>query len=234
LLLATFRTPRPLTTPFKIIIVDDHAIVRHGVRLLLSSQPDLHIAGESRDGKELPEMCRTLSPDLILLDLSLDDRNGIDLIKKITKSHPDVRILVFSALDESNYAVRALKSGAWGFVSKEQAATDLIAAIRVVQQGQKYISPTTSQFLANWLLDADQRPPHMSLSEREFQTFQSIAAGLKTAEIAEKMNISVKTVSMYRKRTLVKIGLRNNSELISYAIKNNLTLESQVPAELSS
>jgi len=222
-----------LTASYKIIIVDDHAIVRHGVRLLLASQADLQVVGESRDGKELPDLCRTLAPNLILLDLSLDDRNGIDLIKKISKSYPDIRILVFSALEESNYAVRALKSGAWGFVSKEQAATDLIAAIRVVQQGQKYISPTTSQFLANWLVDADQSPPHMSLSEREFQTFQSIAAGLKTAEIAEKMNISVKTVSMYRQRALVKIGLRNNSELISYAIKNNLTLESKVPAELS-
>jgi len=221
-----------LTTPFKIIIVDDHAIVRHGVRLLLSAQPDLQVVGESRDGKELLELCRALSPDVILLDLSLDDRNGIDLIKRLSKNFPDVRVLVFSALEEKNYAVRALKAGAWGFVSKEQAATDLINAIRVVRQGQKYISPTTSQFLANWLVDADQTPPHMSLSEREFQTFQSIAAGLKTAEIAEKMNISVKTVSMYRQRAMVKIGLRNNSELIAYAIKNNLTLESKVPAEL--
>jgi len=221
-----------LTTPFKIIIVDDHAIVRHGVRLLLSAQPDLQVVGESRDGKELLELCRALSPDVILLDLSLDDRNGIDLIKRLSKNFPDVRVLVFSALEEKNYAVRALKAGAWGFVSKEQVATDLINAIRVVRQGQKYISPTTSQFLANWLVDADQTPPHMSLSEREFQTFQSIAAGLKTAEIAEKMNISVKTVSMYRQRAMVKIGLRNNSELIAYAIKNNLTLESKVPAEL--
>ena len=172
-------------------------------------------------------MCTTLKPDLILLDLSLNESNGINLIKKITTSHPDVRILVFSALEESNYAVRALKFGAWGFVSKVQAATDLIAAIRVVQRGGKYVSPTTSQFLANWLIDAEQIPSNMSLSEREFQTFQSIAAGLKTAEIAEKMHISVKTVSMYRQRTLVKIGLRNNSELIAYAIKNNLTLESK-------
>ena len=220
-----------MSTSSKIIVVDDHAIVRHGVRLLLSSQPDLQVVGESRDGKELLELCRTLMPDLILLDLSLEDRNGIDLIKKITTSYPHIRILVFSALNESNYAVRALKSGAWGFVSKEQTSADLIDAIRVVLIGQKYISPTTSQFLANWLVDADQHPAHMSLSEREFQTFQSIAAGLKTGEIAEKMNISVKTVSMYRQRALMKIGLRNNSELITYAIKNNLTLEGRVPAD---
>jgi two-component system invasion response regulator UvrY len=221
-----------LASKYKIIVVDDHAIVRHGVRLLLSSQPDFEVVGESHNGKELLDFCRSLTPDLILLDLSLDDRNGLDLIKKVTKNYPDVRILIFSALEESNYAVRALKSGAWGFVSKEQAATDLVNAIRVVLQGQKYISPTTSQFLANWLVDAEQSPPHISLSEREFQTFQSIAAGLKTAEIAEKMNISVKTVSMYRQRALVKIGLRNNSELIAYAIKNNLTLDSSPPAEL--
>lgn len=199
---------------------------------MLSSQPDLEVVGESHNGKELLDLCRTLTPDLILLDLSLDDRNGLDLVKKVTKNYPDVRILIFSALEESNYAVRALKSGARGFVSKEQAATDLVNAIRVVLQGQKYISPTTSQFLANWLVDAEQSPPHINLSEREFQTFQSIAAGLKTAEIAEKMNISVKTVSMYRQRALVKIGLRNNSELIAYAIKNNLTLDSSPPAEL--
>ena len=191
------------------------------------------MVGESNDGSELLELCRSLAPDLILLDLSLDDNNGIDLIKKINRSYPDVRMLVFSALEESSYAVRALKSGAWGFISKAQAPTDLISAIRVVQQGQKYISPKTSQFFANWMVDAEQSPPHMSLSEREFQTFQSIAAGLKTAEIAEKMNISVKTVSMYRQRTLEKLGLRNNSELISYAIKNNLTLEIKVPSELS-
>jgi len=219
-----------LLNKYKIIIADDHAIVRHGVRLLLSSQPDLEVVAESRDGKELLELCLTATPDLILLDLSLDDRNGIDFIKKISQKHPDVRILVFSALEESVYAVRALKSGAWGFISKEQAATDLITAIRVIRQGQKYISPTTSQFLANWLVDAEQNPPHMSLSDREFETFQSIAAGLKTSAIAEKMNISVRTVSMYRQRTLVKLGLRNNSELIGYAIKNKLTLECSIPA----
>jgi len=204
--------------------------VRHGVRLLLSSQPDLQVVGESHDGKELLELCRSLTPDLILLDLSLDDRNGLDLITKISRNYPDVRILVFSALQECTYAARALRSGAWGFISKEQAATDLLTAIEVVQQGQKYITPTTSQFLANWLIDADKRPPHMSLSEREFQTVQSIAAGLKTAEIAEKMNISVKTVSMYRQRALVKLGVRNNSELITYAIKNKLTLECSTSA----
>lgn len=229
----TTQQASKLTTPFKIIIVDDHAIVRHGIRLLLSSQPDLQVVGESNDGKELLELCRSLAPDLILLDLSLNDHNGIDLIKKISRSYPNVRSLVFSALDESSYAVRVLKSGAWGFISKAQAPTDLIDAIRVVRQGQKYISPTTSQFLAKWLVDAEQSPLHMSLSEREFQTFQSIAAGLKTAEIAKKMNISVKTVSMYRQRALVKIGLRNNSELIAYAIKNNLTLESKAPQELT-
>lgn len=214
-----------MTNRFNIIVVDAHEIVRHGVRVLLSAEPDLQVVGESRDGTDLLELCRLLAPNLIILEACLNKSNQIELIKKIKTTFNKIDVLVYSSLEESVFAVRALKLGACGFVSKDQPMADLIKAIGVVRKELKYLSPKTLQFLAQWLVDGDQKPPHMSLSDREFETFQLIAAGEKTAEIAIKMNISVKTVSMYRQRALSKIGLRNNAELIAYAINNSLTFD---------
>ena len=210
---------------FNIIVVDAHEIVRHGVRALLSAQPDLRVVGESRDGKDLLDQCQSLAPNLIILEVCLNGCNYVDLIKKIKIAACNASVLIYSSLEEDAYAVRMLKLGASGFVSKDQPMSDLIKAIDVVRRELKYLSPRTSHLLAKWLLEGDLKPLHMSLSDREFETFQLIAAGEKTAEIAQKMNISVKTVSMYRHRALSKIGVRNNAELITYAIKNSLTID---------
>ena len=215
----------------KILIIDDHSIVRQGIRLMLMGQSDLQVVGESSTGLDALALCQSLQPDLVLLDLSLGTLNGMDLIARITRDHPKIRILVFSAFEEGSYAVRALKTGASGFISKQQAADELLIAIRTVLQGKKYISAAVAQSLADWEQDSDLSPAHISLTGREFQTVQLIAAGLKTSEIGEKLCISVKTVSMYRHRVLLKLGLRNNAELIAYVIKNKLSLEQNISDE---
>jgi DNA-binding NarL/FixJ family response regulator len=198
---------------------------------MLHGHPDLQVVGESSTGLDAIALCKSLLPDLVLLDLSLGTLNGMDLIQKMIKEQPKIRILVFSAFEEASYAVRALKAGASGFISKEQAADELLIAIRTVLQGKKYISAAVAQSLADWVQDSDLSPAHIDLTAREFQTVQLIASGLKTSEIGEKLCISVKTVSMYRHRVLLKLGLRNNAELIAYVIKNRLTLEQNISQE---
>ena len=223
--------PEDAFAPMKIIIIDDHSIVRQGIRLMLHGQADLAVVGESNTGLDAMALCRSLQPDLVLLDLSLGTLNGMDLLQKINKEYPKIRILVFSAFEEASYAVRVLKAGACGFVSKQQASEELLSAIRTVQQGKKYISAAVAQSLADWAQDGDLSPAHIKLTSREFQTVQLIAAGLKTSEIGSKLCISVKTVAMYRHRVLLKLGLRNNAELIAYVIRNRLTLEQNITPE---
>ena len=226
------RTPRTdKLIPMKIIIIDDHSIVRQGIRLMLEDQAELQVVGESSTGLDTLALCQALQPDLILLDLSLGSLNGMDLIKKVTRDHPQVRILVFSAFEEASYAVRALKAGASGYVSKEQAAEELLSAIRTVLTGKKYITAAVAQSLADWVQDSDLSPAHIQLTSREFETVQLIAAGLTTSEIGDRLCISVKTVGMYRQRVLFKLGLRNNAELIAYVINNHLTLAQSISQE---
>ena len=192
---------------------------------MLLGQPDLVVVGESSTGMDTLDLCASLQPDLVLLDLSLGTLNGMDLVKKINRDFPKIYILVFSAFNEDNFAVRALKSGASGFISKEQAADELLIAIRTVLSGKKYISAAVANSLADWALNNDLRPLHSDLTDRELQTVELMASGLKLSEIGEQLCISSKTVSMYRHRVLLKLGLRNNAELIAYAIQNKLTVQ---------
>lgn len=206
----------------RIMITDDHAIVRQGLRQILSETDDLKVTGEAETGFQAIKIVRQKTFDVMLLDISLPDRNGIEILKQIKKDQPNLAVLVLSMHTEHEFAVRALKAGAAGYLNKQSAPAQLVTAIRQVAAGDKYVSAAVAQELANAIgSDADQ-PLHNNLSDREFQTLCQIAAGRTLADISAEMFLSPKTVSVYRARLLEKLKLTNNSELIRYAIKNKL------------
>ncbi|MDD3329586.1 MAG: response regulator transcription factor [Zoogloea sp.] len=208
--------------PIRVLIADDHAIVRQGLRQILSDTPDLTVAGEAENGVQAVQMVRSGDWDVVLMDVSMPDRNGIDALKLIKKEHPRLPVLILSMYPEEQYAIRALKAGAAGYLTKQSAPELLVTAIRQVASGKKYVSPSLAEELANAIGDDSERPPHEKLSDREYQTLCMIASGKTPAEIAEALNLSVKTVSVYRARLLEKMNLRNNAELTHYGLKHGL------------
>ena len=208
--------------PIRVLIADDHAIVRQGLRQILSDTPDLTVAGEAENGVQAVQMVRAGDWDVVLMDVSMPDRNGIDALKLIKKEFPRLPVLILSMYHEEQYAIRALKAGAAGYLTKQSAPELLVTAIRQVASGKKYVSPSLAEELANAIGDDSERPPHEKLSDREYQTLCMIASGKTPAEIAEALNLSVKTVSVYRARLLEKMNLRNNAELTHYGLKHGL------------
>jgi DNA-binding NarL/FixJ family response regulator len=212
-----------MSTPIRVLIADDHAIVRQGLRQILSDTPDLIVAGEASDGIEVTRMVRDGEWHVVLMDVSMPDRNGIDALKLIKKEFPRLPILVLSMHPEEHYAVRALKAGAAGYLTKQSAPELLVNAIRQVASGKKYVSAAVAQQLAEAITDDDERPPHEKLSDREYQTLVLIASGKALSQIAEELSLSVKTVSVYRARLLEKMKMKNNAELTHYGLKHGLT-----------
>lgn len=211
-----------MSKPIRILIADDHAIVRQGLRQILSDCDDLFVAGEACNGVEALGRLRQDEFDLVLLDVSMPDRNGIDALKLIKKEYPRLPVLMLSMHPEDQYAIRALKSGASGYLTKQSAPEMLVTAIRQVACGKKYVSPSLAEALANAISDDTERAPHETLSDREYQTLCMIASGKTLSQIAEELNLSVKTVSVYRARLLEKMRLRNNAELTHYGLKHGL------------
>ena len=211
-----------MNKPIRVLIADDHAIVRQGLRQILSDTPDLTVAGEAENGVQAVQMVRTGEWDVVLMDVSMPDRNGIDALKLIKKEYPRLPVLILSMYPEEQYAIRALKAGAAGYLTKQSAPELLVTAIRQVASGKKYVSPSLAEELANAIGDDSERPPHEKLSDREYQTLCMIASGKTPTEIAEALNLSVKTVSVYRARLLEKMNLRNNAELTHYGLKHGL------------
>ena len=208
--------------PIRVLIADDHAIVRQGLRQILSDTPDLTVSGEAENGVQAVQMVRAGEWDVVRMDVSMPDRNGIDALKLIKKEYPRLPVLILSMYPEEQYAIRALKAGAAGYLTKQSAPELLVTAIRQVASGKKYVSPSLAEELANAIGDDSERPPHEKLSDREYQTLCMIASGKTPAEIAEALNLSVKTVSVYRARLLEKMNLRNNAELTHYGLKHGL------------
>ncbi|MDO8464161.1 MAG: response regulator transcription factor [Gallionella sp.] len=205
-----------------ILVVDDHALIRKGLKMLLEEGPDLHIAGEAETGLQAINMVREQHFDLVLLDISLSDKHGIDVLKQIKAEQPDVKIIVLSMYPEEQYGVRALKAGAMGYINKQSAPEKLIGAIQQVISGKKYISaPLAEQLLSN-LIGESQEMMHQNLSNREYQTLCLMASGKSLTEISEIMVLSPKTVSVYRARMLEKMGFKNNAEAVHYAIAHDL------------
>ncbi|OEZ99560.1 response regulator [Duganella phyllosphaerae] len=206
----------------KVFIADDHAIVREGLKQILAETRDIIVAGEAENGLEAVKLFRKSECQVMLLDISMPDRSGIDVLKQIKKEKPDLAVLMLSMHREDQYAIRSLKAGASGYLTKQSAPRELVNAIRQVADGQKYISPALAQELANHVGEDHEAPPHDSLSDREYQTLTMIASGKTVGVIAKELSLSVKTVSEYRARLLVKMKLKNSAELTHYAIKNQL------------
>lgn len=207
----------------RILIADDHAIVREGLKQILADTKDMVVAGDAENGNDAIKLARRGDSDVLLLDISMPDKSGIEVLKQVKKESPRIAVLMLSMHREDQYAIRSLKAGASGYLNKQSAPAELVDAIRQVAAGRKYISPALAQELANQVGDENREtPPHETLSDREYQTLIMIASGKTVSDIAAELTLSVKTISMYRSRLLQKMKMRHNAELTHYAIKNHL------------
>lgn len=208
----------------RLVIADDHPIVREGLRRVVEDAPGggITVAGEASDGDELLARATTWNPDVVLLDITMPGPGFVETIQRLKAILPRVRILVLSVQPEDQFAVRALKAGASGYVSKNLSPEQLVTAIHEVIRGGRYISPTLAQKLAAVVADGADRPPHEGLSAREYQVLCLIGAGKSVKEIAAVMDLSVKTVSTYRTRILEKTTLKSNAEIIRYTVEHGL------------
>lgn len=206
----------------RIGIVDDHSIVRSGLRNFFEDQSDLQVVGEAATGRDAIEMVRTVEMDVLLLDVSMPGQTGIDAMAMIRAKAPDLAILILSGYPEEHYAVSLIRQGASGYLSKQCEPADVVTAIRTVSQGRRYITPVVAELLAQQLNRPDAGPAHEQLSEREFQVFLRLAKGETVGDIAGALSLSVKTVSTYRTRIMEKMSLSSNSDLTYYALKTKL------------
>ncbi|MBQ5946372.1 response regulator transcription factor [Massilia sp. ST3] len=206
----------------RVFIADDHAIVREGLKQILAEQRDIIVAGEAENGIDATKLIGKARCHVMLLDISLPDRNGIDVLKQVKKDRPELAVLMLSMHREDQYAIRALKAGASGYLTKQSAPKELVTAIRQVASGQKYVSAALAQTLASQIGEDHETAVHETLSDREYQTLTMIASGMTVSEIAKELSLSVKTVSEYRARLLVKMKLKTSAELTTYAIRNGL------------
>ena len=206
----------------RVLIADDHAIVRGGLRQLLSGESDFLVAGEAANGLEALNLIREQQFDVLLMDMSMPGRSGIELIKQIKSEHPKLAMLVLSMHKEEQYAVRAMRAGAQGYLTKESAPDLLISAIRKVAHGGVYISSGAAERMAIELYGNHDVIPHTSLSDREYQVFRMIVAGIPINGIADKLSLSVKTVSTHKTRIMQKMRMTNAAELIHYAVRHQL------------
>ena len=207
----------------RIVIADDHAIVREGLKRIVSAADDMELVGEAADGTEVMQRVRELSFDVLMLDLSMPGRSGMELIKLVHAEKPKLRILVLSMHQELQYAVRAIKSGASGYLTKESAPALLEHAIRKLAGGGAFISAEVAEQLALGAMPGSETLPHESLSNREFEVFRLLVAGVSVTDISLRLKLSVKTVSSHKANLTHKMGLQNQSELIRYALKHGLT-----------
>ncbi|MGZ5033225.1 MAG: response regulator [Usitatibacter sp.] len=206
----------------RIVLADDHTIVREGLKQLLAAADGLEIVGEARDGHEVMKVVRELDFDLLLLDMSMPGKSGIELIKQVRAEKPKLRILILSMHEERQYAIRAIRAGASGYLTKESASRQLVEAIRKVASGGAFISAEVAEQLALGAMPDAKGALHELLSDREFQIFRMIAEGMSVSDIAERLNLSVKTVSTHKANIMQKMRLETTGELIRYALAHRL------------
>ena len=214
----------------RVVIADDHRILREGLKQLLQSAPDLTVVGEAGDGHEALAQVRGTDFDVLLLDMSMPGKSGMELIRQVKAERPKLRVLVLSMHEEHQYAVRSIRAGASGYLTKESAALELVAAIRKVAGGGAYISAEVAEQLALASMPRAEGPPHTLLSDREYQVFRRLVAGAAVTQIAGDLNLSVKTVSTHKARLMEKLGVGNQAELIHYALKHRLSDDPNAPA----
>ncbi|MGI4982734.1 MAG: response regulator [Janthinobacterium lividum] len=206
----------------EILIADDHAIVRSGLAQIVSEEADMRVAAETATGDETIAKVREVAFHVVLLDIAMPDKNGIDTLRIIKQIRPNQAVLMLSGYPESQYAISLLRAGADGYVAKDVPPNEILRAIRTVARGHRYLSESTADALAHKLSQPADQLPHELLSEREFQVFCKLSSGRLPTEIAEELHLSVKTVSTYRARVLEKMAMNNNADLTYYAIKNRL------------
>jgi two-component system, NarL family, invasion response regulator UvrY len=216
------RARRVVTGPLRILIVDDHTMLRSGLKALLTTAFDAAVFGDASDGAEACECLRSQSWDIVLLDIALPGRSGLEVLKDLQSEWPRVPVLVLSGHKEDQLAVRAVKAGARGYMTKDSAPDDLACAVRKILDGGRYITATLGEQLASHAHHDPCGTPHETLSDREYDVMGRIASGNTVGEIADQLSLSVKTISTYRSRVLEKLRLRNNAEIVRYAIRNGL------------
>jgi DNA-binding NarL/FixJ family response regulator len=209
-------------TLIRIVIADDHAIVRTGLRQFFSEQVDLRVTGEAANGREALELVRQGDLDVLLMDLAMPDQSGVDALAAIKARAPELPVLILSGFPESHYATTLLKQGASGYLNKDCDPEEIVKAIRTLHRGRKYITAGVAEMLADGLDGSAAKLPHEALSEREFQVFLRLAKGETIGHMADSMSLSAKTVSTYRTRVMEKLNLASNSDLTYYALKNGL------------
>jgi len=209
----------------EVILCDDHALVRRGIRDTLSDATDIRVVGEAGDYGELRALMRTQRADVLVLDISMPGRSGLDVLHVLKEEGAPVKVLICSMFPEEQYAIRALRNGAAGYINKAGDPQQLVHAVRTVAQGRKYVTPEIAQMLVDNLSAPPTDKPHERLSDRELQTLTLIASGKRLSDIADELLLSPKTVSVYRARVLEKLGLSNNAEMTVYAIRTGLVGE---------
>lgn len=206
----------------RILVVDDHPLVLRGLKQVLSSEPDMEVSGEAQTAYEALEIAGKGRFDIVVLDISLPDRSGLGVLDELKGRHHGLSVLVLSSFPEEQFALRAFRSGASGYVTKKSAPEELVKAIRKIASGGKYVSQSLAEKLASVIAMDGGEPPHEELSSREFQIMSLIAAGKTTGEIADALCLSASTVGTYRSRILEKMKMKNNAEIVRYAVENNL------------
>ncbi len=204
-----------------VLIADDHALIREGLKKIIKSEPDMTLVGEASNAHELYDQLRKVDGTILLLDISMPGESGLDALKELRLKHPKLPVLILSVHPEQRFAVRALRAGASGYITKESAVEELVQAIRKIVGGGKYVSLSLAEQLATEL-ETGSRPPHELLSDREYQVMCMIAAGKKSSEIAEELSVSLSTVNTYRNRIFEKMKMQSNVELTRYALENEL------------
>ena len=206
----------------KVFIADDHALIREGIKKLLDLESDVKVVGETSNPFEVVDQIKKSNCDILILDLSMPGKSGLDILKEIKIVLPKVKVLIMTMMPEDQFAKRTLKAGASGYITKDRAADELLLAIRKVAAGKKYITQSLAEKLVDDLDDSSEKPLHEILSDREFQILKMMAKGQSQTNIADELSISASTVNTYRSRIFEKLNLHSNAELIHYAFQNNL------------
>jgi two-component system invasion response regulator UvrY len=206
----------------KVLIADDHAVVRCGLRQILSETPDILVDGEASTVQEVRQLVHEQRWDVVVLDITMPGGSGLDLISELRRLSPSPRVLVLTVYPEEQYAVRAIRAGAAGFLTKESAPEQLIAAVRKIAGGGRYVSGELAEALASLVAGEAQGAPHERITDREFEVFKMLAAGKTVSQVAQELALSVKTVSTHRTRILKKMEMKTNAELTQYAVRNAL------------
>ena len=206
----------------RILVADDHSVVRQGLKQIVADNPDMEIVGEAGTGEEALELVRSGSFDLVILDISMPGQGGLDILRELKAQAPALKVIILSMHPEEQYAVRCLRDGASAYLTKGSPPEELILAIKTVASGKRYITPSVADRLATYIEGSSQRPPHETLSDREMEVLVLIGSGKQVSDIAEELNLSIKTVSTYRSRILLKMNMETNAQLIRYSLQHGL------------